>query len=198
MGYVKSEIKSLIRESGSRKLASNKCEDWFTEGLRSRKITEVHSTRRRFQPGKIYVFDYSPITENLPWFDRNPVVLAIENVDDNDLGINLNLLPISVKEELLDTLYDRLKSQIENNSTGNRFDNAKLQGQLRITYNGMKTFLQRYGYDFAIRKYKPNRKQNQAVVSYQSWPKIALCDFISLNGTTVEEIRLLFNRNRNI
>lgn len=194
MGYVKREIRKLVKEAGSKFMARRAAEDWYQTAIRSRRLNEASKIRTRFEPGKIYVFEYDPITEDLPWFDQNPVVLAIERVDDNDLGINLNLLPVKFKEQLMDELYDRMESQIKNASSGNKFNNATAQRPLRITYEGMKAYLKRFGYDFAIRQYKPNRKRRQAVVSYQSWPQIALCDFITLNGATVRSIRLLFSR----
>jgi hypothetical protein len=194
MGYVKREIKRLIKEAGGKSRARSAAEDWYNAAINTRSIKEAVIVRTRFQPGKIYVFEYDPITENLPWFDQNPVVLALEQVDGNDLGINLNLLPVILKEQLMDDLYDRMEGQINNNSTGNKNNNATAQNPLRITYDGMKSYLRRYGYDFAIRQYKPNRKRRQAVVSYQNWPQIALCDFIALNGATVRSIRLLFSR----
>lgn len=194
MGYVKREIRRLVKEAGGKFMARRIAEDWYQTAIRSRKLNEASKIRTRFEPGKIYVFEYDPITEDLPWFDQNPVVLAIERVDDNDLGINLNLLPVKFKEQLMDELYDRMEGQIKNASSGNKFNNATAQRPLRITYEGMKAYLKRFGYDFAIRQYKPNRKRRQAVVSYQSWPQIALCDFITLNGATVRSIRLLFSR----
>jgi hypothetical protein len=194
MGYVKREIKNLIKEAGSKSKARSAAEELYNNAVRSRSIKEATRVRTRFEPGKIYVFRYNPITENLPWFDQNPVVLAIERVDDNDLGINLNLLPVRVKEQLMDDLYNRMEGQINNASTGNKNNNATAQNPLRITYSGMKAYLNRFGCEFAIRQYKPNRKTSQSVVSYQSWPKIALCDFIALNGATVRGIRLLFSR----
>jgi len=193
MGYVKNKIKELSKEAGSKKNARKDAEAWYRSNLRSRELKEAVSTRDRFEPGKIYVFNYSPITGDLPWFDRKPVVLALERVDDNDLGINLNLLPVRVKEQLLDDLYNRLEGQIKNQTSGSRYYDANRQGALRITYTGMKAYLQRSGCDFAIRQYKPERKRNQAVVSYAKWPEIALCDFISLSGTTIAQIRLMFS-----
>ena len=194
MGYVKKQIKELTRESGSKRAARLVAEKWFTESVGNRQLKEATYVRTRFEPGKIYVFNYSPITKDLPWYDMNPVVLAIERVDDNDLGVNLNLLPVRVKEQLLDDLYRRSESAIKNASKGSKTLNAKTQTALRITYDGMKSYLKQSGCDFAIRQYKPNRKSRQAVVSYNRWPDIALCDFISLNGTTVAQIRAMFSK----
>jgi hypothetical protein len=191
MGYVKNRIIELARIAGSKKRARTNAEKWFTESSSNTGIVEVKSTRSRFQSGKIYVFSYSPTTENLPWYDKNPVVLALEGVDDNDLGVNLNLLPTRVKERLLDDLYNRMEGSIK--SASNTSYDAERQRPLRITYSGMKLYLQNTGCDFAIRRYNPGRKTRQSVVSYLKWPEIALCDFIRLNGTTIEQIRQMFS-----
>ena len=193
MGYVKSRIKELSKDVGSKSLAQSTAEDWFRTSSSSRRMNEASRTTDRFVPGKIYVFNYSPKTD-LEWYDMNPVVLAIERVGDNDLGINLNLLPTNIKEDLLDDLYDRFEGQIRNATTGAKALNAKAQRPLRITYEGMKSYLKVRGYDFAIRQYIPSRKSRQAVVSYNRWPEMALCDFIRLNGATVQQVRRLFNQ----
>lgn len=191
MGYVKKTIKELSKLAGSKKKAVNEAENWYTKGLRKSSNKSVQSYRGRFMPGKIYVFEYNPITPDLEWFDRNPVVLAIEQINGNDLGINLNLLPTNVKEDLLDELYDRMEGQINFNSAGKT--SASNERPLRITYNGMKAYLKRFGYDFAIRQYVPSRKSNQGVVSYSEWPRIALCKFIELTGATIGQINRRFN-----
>lgn len=188
MGYIKKRIKELSREHGGKIKASRNSEKWFLDGIKRSNITEAKSTRKRFEAGKIYVFKYDPKhKETLPWFDENPVVLAIEQVDKNDFGVNLNLLPVPVKEKLLDDLYERLVSVNNKNADPLR------EKPLRITYLGMKTYLQKYGCDFALRQYIPSRKKGQAVVSYSKWPEIAICDFMELNGTNLMAIRKQFN-----
>ena len=79
MGYVKKEIKRLSTEAGSKARARADAEKWFSEGRKSRAIKEVAKTRGKFSIGKIYSFEYTPITDNLPWYDRNPVVLALDS-----------------------------------------------------------------------------------------------------------------------
>lgn len=193
MGYVKSRIRELTKEAGSKANARSEAESWFNSSKRSIRENEAQQTRDRFQSGKIYVFGYSP-KYDYEWWDQNPVVLALEQVGDNDLGVNLNLLPVRLKEQLLDDLYSRLGGQIKSATTGSKEANASAQRPLRITYQGMKSYLKAYGYDFAIRQYIPSRKRSQTVVSYLRWPEIALCDFIALNGKTVRQVRLLFSR----
>ena len=175
MGYVKSGIRKLVDTHGSKKAARSFADDWYENGRNNRKIIEVNSVRERFRPGKIYSFEYTdPITPNLPWFDMHPVVLALNSENKNDMGVNLNLLPIRIKEELLDDVYEAVSGR-----------------PMRITYEGVKNYLDRYGFGFAIRQYIPNRKGNQAVVEHKAWPKIALANLIEINGATIRMVRLL-------
>jgi len=195
MGYIKKRIAELSKEYGGKIRASVACMAWYNSGVKSKTQNEAKITRTRFQPGKIYVFKYDPkYAKELPWFDANPVVLAIEQVNNNDLGINLNLLPVPYKERLLDELFTRMNIKFDKKKTDEvlKIDALK-EKPLRITYEGIKAYLEKDGYDFAIRQYTPSRKRDQAVVSYSKWPEIALCDFMDFNKTNVLKVRLLFN-----
>tara|TARA_Y100000361_G_C11156010_1_gene344173 strand:+ start:2175 stop:2759 length:585 start_codon:yes stop_codon:yes gene_type:complete len=191
MGEIKNNITKLISESGSKFKAKKAAEEWFTKGKSSSKEKSVATVSKRFSAGKIYVFRYAPIgARDLPWFDKNPVVLALDPAGDNDVGINLNLLPIQVKEDLLDKVYGQFSAEIARRSTGPMKNDALKQMKLSINWNDAKGFLSKY--TFAIRQYKPGRKSGQTVVSYENWAKIVLCDFADLNGTSYNQLRRLF------
>lgn len=197
MGIIKSEIRKLSKEAGSKKLARKKAHEWFKRGSKKRSETSVKKTGQRFRPGKIYVFEYKTPKgiDRLEWWDQNPVVLALDPYKGNDVGINLNLLPVQIKEELLDYTYSILYNQIRSQTMGNKSGDASKQGQINLSYSGAKLFLKRYGFDFAVRQYIPNLKRKQAVVAYENWADIALCDFIDLNGSTVGKIRYQFRKH---
>lgn len=199
MAEIKKRIRKLSRLAGSKTQARRIAEEWYIRSVKSLNERSVIKTIRRMQPGKIYVFRYEnpKYKDELEWWDLNPVVLALDPVDGNDLGINLNLLPIGVKEDLLDFIYDRLQNEISNKSIGFRNGDADRQGSLSMTYQGAKTFLSQYGFDFAIRQYIPSRKTQQAVIAYENWADIALCDFIELNGSSVGKIRYQFRQHLN-
>ena len=178
MGAVKAGIDKLIKEAGSRQAAKKKAEDWFDKGKRQTNEKGVQYTSKRFYPGKLYVFRYAPITaQTLPWFDKNPVVLALDAAGSNDVGINLNLLPMKGKEDLLDKVYGQFSAEIARNSIGPLKNDAVRQGHLSFNWNDAKGSLKGPGFDFALRQYKPGGKANQAVVSYENWGRMALCDF---------------------
>ena len=197
MGQVKKEIKELSKEAGGMARAASAAEDWFDTSKKSVREKSVARSAGPFQPGKIYVFRYeNPISAE--WWDSNPVVLALNTSDTgNDMGINLNMLPVPVKQDLLDFVYEQYKGYIQGQNRGSKMENARAQGQLSLSYQGAKSFLQRYGFDFAIRQYATTRKSQQVVVSYENWARIALCDFLELNNSSVGQIRAAFNKHLN-
>jgi len=197
MGTIKKQIRKLSKDAGSKTIARKKAHAWYSMGRNKRKDKSVANTGQRFRPGKIYVFEYTTPKgiDRLEWWDMHPIVLSLDPYKGNDVGINLNLLPVSVKEDLLDLVYDRMQGQINTQTMGSRAGDAIKQGQIGFSYAGAKSFLTRYGYDFAIRQYIPNLKNNQATVAYENWANIALCDFIDLNGSTVRKIRYQFRKH---
>ena len=95
--HTASNLQRLSRQSMS----------WFTK-----KITELKNpvsmvkgivrekTRyvRTFAKGKLYFFLYDPKTkEDLPYYDKFPLVLVLEKYDDGFLGLNLHYLPVKYR-----------------------------------------------------------------------------------------------------
>ena len=60
-----------------------------------------------FSRGKLYFFYYDPKTKNdLPYYDRFPLVLVLDKQQDGFLGLNLHYLPIRYRVAFLDKLMD--------------------------------------------------------------------------------------------
>ena len=192
MGQVKKDIRELSRDAGGRGRAKTAAESWFEDSKKSIREGAVQSTARRFRPGQVYVFRYDDPKYATEW-DRNPCVLALDPAGNNDCGINLNLLPPNVKEELLDVVYERFQGYLKSQEG----KPAKNQAPLSLSYEGAKGFLGEFGFDFAIRQYIPSRKTKQAVVGYEHWSRIALIDFLQLEGMGVGKIRAMFRNHLN-
>lgn len=194
MGKIKKDIKELSKEAGGKNNAKKAAEQWFLESSKNIREGAVMTYGGRFRTGMIHVFRYdSPKNEaTLEWWDRNPVVLALDPAEGNDFGINLNLLPVAFKEDMLDMVYERMAGQIKSKT---RNGMAIAQGQIPLTYTGAKSFLEQFGLGFAVRQYIPNRKSNQKIVNYENWARIALCDFMELNGASVGKIRAQFRNH---
>jgi hypothetical protein len=95
-------------------IGSKKSLEWL-----SQKIAELRNTsnipagmsRERFRQvdsfrlGKLYCFYYDPKgKESLPYYDRFPMVLAIEKYNDGFLGLNLHYLPFNYRLAFLGKL----------------------------------------------------------------------------------------------
>ena len=95
-------------------MGSKKSLEWL-----SQKIAELRGTsnipagmsRERFRQvdnfrlGKLYCFYYDPKgKESLPYYDRFPMVLAIEKYNDGFLGLNLHYLPFNYRLAFLGKL----------------------------------------------------------------------------------------------
>ncbi len=192
MGKIKEDIKKLAKDAGSKSKALKEARAWYDKGSTSMRDNTIVKTTDPFKAGMIYVFRYDKPKHmaTLPWWDKNPVVLALDATDaGNDCGINLNLLPVDVKEDMLDLIYEKLKGMIKSQTSGVRANNAKIQSAIKLDYKSAKRFLDQYGLGFAIRQYIPNLKGNQKVVSYENWGRIALVDFLELEGITINELR---------
>ena len=164
MGEVKKGVRELAKDAGGRGKAVSEAESWFEDSKKSIREGAVQNTARRFRPGQVYVFRYDDPKYATEW-DRNPCVLALDPAGNNNCGINLNLLPPNIKEELLDVVYERFQGYLKSQEG----KPAKNQAPLSLSYEGAKGFLGEFGFDFAIRQYIPSRKTKQAVVGYEHW-----------------------------
>ena len=198
MGLIKDQIQEKTKKAGSKEAAIRDSKMWYQKSLKNLNDKNSVKSSKAFVPGKIYVFRYvAPKTKKtLEWWDMNPVVLALDPQGGNDVGINLNLLPQKVKETLLDDVYTRLYGQIKTNMTRAN-ENAGAQMNLSLTWDSAKKYLEKYNAAFALRQYIPSIKANQAIVSYEHWSDIVLCDFIDLHGASVTGIINAFKKQYN-
>ena len=86
MGQIKKDIKQLTKDAGGKTRARRNAEDWFFKSSKSIRENSVSNHARPFKTGMIHVFRYDKPKhmEKLPWWDSNPVVLAL---DPTEFGI---------------------------------------------------------------------------------------------------------------
>ena len=79
--------------------------------------------------GRLNMFFYDPkLKAKLPYYDRFPLVLPLENYSDGFLGLNFHYLPIPLRVRLLDRMVD-----FSNNT---KFDEST---KLNVSYNAIKS-----------------------------------------------------------
>ena len=130
MAYLLDRIKSSLAKEGLN-IRSNAARDWLRAKIKTLNPTRqaLLSDRQRLKGGAIigrmYFFFYDPKTKDtLPYYDRFPLVLPIEQYQDGFLGLNLHYLHPKQRIILLDKL-----SEYANNS---KYDTTT---KLRLSYD---------------------------------------------------------------
>ena len=95
--------------------ASKKSRSWFSQQvllLRGQRITpqrvlagDPSQLRQRISPGFLYMFAYDPkYKEELPYYDRFPLVFPYATAPGGFMGLNMHYLPYQMRVTLLDRL----------------------------------------------------------------------------------------------
>lgn len=121
--------------------------------------------------GNLFTFEYKnpklKNTKQLPWFDKYPLVLSLgptvtkEGV--RNLGINLHLLPPKVRIVILCTIFEMYKRLYRYQVF------YKKTGPVAIKYQHLIKPLLKYGADFAIRMYIPQRQRQIVIFPFMEW-----------------------------
>lgn len=89
--------------------------DWFRETagkinrINERDLMKGDTSRLTSQPllGSMYMFYYNPkYKEELPYYDRFPLIFPYKKVKGGFMGLNLHYLPLQLRARLMDGLYD--------------------------------------------------------------------------------------------
>jgi hypothetical protein len=103
---------------------SREAREWFTDKVRElngrinrKSLLNDDALRVRSQPiwGHMFMFVYDPkMKEELPYYDRFPLVLALQPAKDGFLGLNLHYLRPDYRAAFLDKLMDTLPGKGRN------------------------------------------------------------------------------------
>ena len=132
---TQSKLKTIAEERSVLKMEmlSRESVKWFMTKMANLKNTSrIPNTIKReefrytrFIKGGLFFFYYDPKTkEDLPYYDRFPLVLMLEKYDDGFLGLNLHYLPIKYRVAFMNKLLDY-----------GRFDEDGDPVRIRITYD---------------------------------------------------------------
>jgi hypothetical protein len=68
--------------------------------------------------GQMFLFSYNPkYKEELPYYDKFPLVFPIQGMSNGVLGINMHYLPLPYRAKLMDALYDTVNNDAMDSST---------------------------------------------------------------------------------
>lgn len=94
---------------------TNVAREWFRETagkmnrINERELMRGEVSRMTTQPllGSMYMFYYDPkYKEELPYYDRFPLIFPYQKVKGGFMGLNLHYLPLQLRAKLMDGLYD--------------------------------------------------------------------------------------------
>ena len=133
--------------------------DWFLD-----KIEEISNVRvdrnemKRQLPvaatyfiGRMYMFWYKPMNRlTLPYYDRFPLVIMLEQYKGGFLGLNLHYLPIDLRQKLYYNLLPRATNSKFDKRTRLKIDYKYLLGKTFLRAH--KPCLKKYRYDHIIGK----------------------------------------------
>lgn len=129
--------------------------EWFrTAAQEVRQVDAVRAMNRASQArrvttigpqriGQMFMFWYdAKLKDELPYWDRLPLVFPIEIYKDGFLGINLHYLPPMLRARLMDALYTTMNNK--------RYDATT---RLRITYSILKSAAKYRGFKPCVKRY---------------------------------------------
>lgn len=139
--------------SGILKPGSLDARDWYREKARevvSMNPNKIISQNKSFnrtmiQPGFMYLFGYNPkMKDELPFYDRYPLIFPFKSEEGGFLGMNLHYLPHIMRARLMDQLYELTNNDRFDKTTKLRASYAMLNSASRYKY--FKPCVKRYLY----------------------------------------------------
>lgn len=137
-----------------------------TTRINEKRLVNSDPGRLRVQakPGHMYMYLYDPKTkDDLPYYDRFPLIFPFRVQSDRFWGINLHYLPLPLRAKLMDALYD-----VANNE---RYDETT---KLRISYQVLTSASKFKYFKPCIKQYLFSHMQSKFVYIYPSEWDIAL------------------------
>lgn len=134
--------------------------DWYRE--KAREVTNLNpgkiiSQNRSFnknniKPGFMYLFGYDPKTkEDLPYYDKFPLIFPFHAEEGGFLGMNLHYLPHIMRARLMDQLYELTNNEKFDDTTKLRASYSFLNSASRYKY--FKPCVKRYLYSHVTTRF---------------------------------------------
>lgn len=184
MAYLIDRIKQSLAKEGFA-ARSVKARDWLRQKIRNLKpsrqalMTDQVRLRNSSMIGRMYFYFYNPKTKDtLPYYDRFPLVIPIEEYDDGFLGLNLHYIPPKHRIVLLDKL-----SEYANND---KYDKTT---KLRLSYSLLAASSRIYEYKPCVKRYLYTHIESRFLeITADEWDIAALLPVSSFVGASVSKI----------
>jgi len=190
MAYLIERIKQQLAKSGTEP-RTTAARDWLMSKIKDLKPTRqaLLNDKERLKTntiiGRMYFYYYDPkLKDELPYYDRFPLVIPIERYQDGFLGLNLHYISPRQRIELLDALSDFV-----NNS---KYDETT---RLRLSWAKLKTVGKAFKAKPCVKRYLFKHVDSRFLeITADEWDIAALLPFQNFQGATANKV---YNDSRN-
>jgi hypothetical protein len=190
MAYLIERIKEQLAKSGYEP-RTTAARDWLMSKIQDLKPTRqsILNDKERLKSktilGRMYFYYYDPkLKDDLPYYDRFPLVIPIEQYPDGFLGLNLHYISPKQRIELLDAL-----SEFASNS---KYDETT---RLRLSWRKLKTIGGAFKANPCVKKYLFKHVDSRFLeISADEWDIAALLPFQNFKGASANKV---YNDSRN-
>lgn len=190
MAYLIERIKQQLAKSGIEP-RTTAARDWLMSKIKDLKPTRqaLLNDKERLKTntiiGRMYFYYYDPkLKDELPYYDRFPLVIPIERYQDGFLGLNLHYISPRQRIELLDALSDF--------ATNSKYDETT---RLRLSWNKLKTVGKAFKAKPCVKRYLFKHVDSRFLeITADEWDIAALLPFQNFQGATANKV---YNDSRN-
>ena len=190
MAYLIERIKQQLAKSGAEP-RTTAARDWLRSKIKDLKPTRqaLLNDKERLKTntiiGRMYFYYYDPkLKDELPYYDRFPLVIPIERYQDGFLGLNLHYISPRQRIELLDALSDF--------ATNSKYDETT---RLRLSWAKLKTVGKAFKAKPCVKRYLFKHVDSRFLeITADEWDIAALLPFQNFQGATANKV---YNDSRN-
>ena len=183
MAYLLDRINSQLRKEGL-KPRTRQARAWLqnkVKDLNSRNTLLKDASRQKTDSiiGHMYFYYYDPKTkDSLPYYDRFPLVIPIEQYPDGFLGLNLHYIHPKQRIILLDKLSEY--------ASDSRYDNRT---KLRLSYALLSSAARAFEATPCIKRYLYTQVQSRFLEIYANeWDIAALLPMETFVGASTSKV----------
>lgn len=171
MATIFDEILTKGVRAGQIPARETKAREWYRDTAQTyRRLNErqfLKDTERltgKPRVGSMYMYYYDAKTKDqLPYFDRFPLVFPYKILSDGFMGLNMHYLPLQYRAQLMDALYD-----VANNR---KYDETT---RLRLSYDLLNNASKFRYFKPCVKRYLTSQMQTRFLYVYPSEWDIAL------------------------
>ncbi len=161
----------LLKLTGDSKTETANSVQWLTQQA-NRSVAQMSPSRvignqqnqlvNQITVGHMYLFAYDPKTkDDLPYYDKFPLIFPFSRVDGGFYGINMHYLPPLLRAKLMDSLYSLAVSSTDDNQ------------KLRLSYQILNSASQFKYFKPCVKHYLNSHVKSRFLwVPSQSWDRV--------------------------